>query len=817
MKNKIKVILILTILVASVFSVSLWARPDVIGSESYDNIGYMKLNAGLGIMGSSTWNHNGSWWFNKELAVDPYLNTEWSFNSYTMTWNTAGRWFVSGLAQPKSAIIRWTDDTIVHTGWWTSNNPLAPAKEKHNLTQMFEDDFWIYDSTAKAVVLDSSGSGAYAPLGKFNTMKIRVVAADGTEKFYWIGDTATGSFTYARTYFTDALGKDGLGKYGTVGDATWVITDEKISVRILINTVYNQARFDVQITNNSDVSKGIGFAMTGSPNCIDYNTYDWSQAKTDPNDGITYRKISKYYVPGIGGLTAGKILSGSEVPNKFEIYTYNYPAGATNEYGYPSLSSYITGAQATLGGGDATKPDYLIVDNANFLLKMLLNPFGYWVGQPRGDSGAFDTANIWPEADTKTPYTVDPTYNFSQHEYEPTVYMLTWKTSTVTPSETKRIITYYGMPETDFISGRTVNGKFYRDNMALFIECPTYLNYSTEDTGEDNVNPSEFTVTARVVNMACERTVFDINNISVKINLPAKGEAGYCGLELADGETATKTISGTLGVNSNAIVQWTVKSVGDYSGNASFTVTSNGKFISNTAQIEGLATDEWEQTATRNIVLPTTKKGTVDATWTMGSTPFNASRSIDKSEVFGAGNTIIYKWDPVLTKYTEIDDIAALIPGEGYWIGKDNSVSQIDYTYPGDMKLNDVDTSNPYYMTEKHLTLYKGWNLIGNPYVFSAQWFNCKIRDKKTGNVANLKDSVNTNRWLGGAIYNWNDSANRYDVQGTATAQLLPNKGYWVYAYRDLEILFTPTMFPGTQVNDAGTVYQLGTPVPSNY
>ena len=90
MKNKIKVILILTVLAASVFSVSLLAAPSVVGSESYDNAGYMKLNAGLGVMGSATWNHNGSWWFNKDTAVTPYLNSEWSFNSYTMTWNTAG-------------------------------------------------------------------------------------------------------------------------------------------------------------------------------------------------------------------------------------------------------------------------------------------------------------------------------------------------------------------------------------------------------------------------------------------------------------------------------------------------------------------------------------------------------------------------------------------------------------------------------------------------------------------------------------------------------------------------------------------------------
>jgi len=856
------------ILCACVFtvllSVSSVSAPVTVGSYSYDNSGSMKLDAGVGVMGNIPWNHNGSWWYERNNVYSDYPVDEWTGNSYILTWDTPGRWYVSALSLERRTIIRWTDAGFVYS--YT-----MPYQEEnsnnHALTQMFESAWWAWDGDAKIVRAYYEIPYGFGPAGKFNTLKLRVVYPDGAERFYWIGDPDTSSLTFARQYEDEDLNSGGIGKYGQYAEAIWTITgnpgdelveqfgQENIQVRIVITTVYNQARFEFQITNNTPYSKRIGLAMTGAPNVCDLMTPNWSQYKIIPAyaDGspiepyastpydYTLTGIVKYkqvicFIPGVGQINRAKILSANEVPDKFEMYTYDYPmdyfAGTIDldYYGFPSSQSYVTSARATLSGGDATKPDYLIVGNADNILKMRAVPFGH-TAQRDGDTGLFDDGNgatsVWPEpGPNRAGFVPDPTYVFREQEYVPVVYMATWNATSVSSGATKQIITYYGMTGTDFTTGRQVGTRFYRDNMSLFVESPTYLSYNADadGLGEDGIYPKEFVVTARVVNMAVERVAFNLSNLKTTINLPKKGEPGYCGLILADGETATKIMPiDVLGVKSDVTVSWRVVATGDVSGNVSFTVDSEGKFIGNPQyQHPDLPSDDWKQTVVRKIMIPSAKEGRLTAPWTMAVSPFSLDRYTSKDEIYGTDTVAVFTWDPIKSgsgEYIQQEDLSKITPGQAYWIAKDKNVNIIDYKYPSDAKFNDVNTSIPNignYMVETHLTLYRGWNLIGNPYVFPAQWFNCSIRDKRTGDVATLKDAVEKNYWVGASLYNW-DGDSRYKIQRSVTAEMLPNVGYWVYAYQDLELIFSPTKFPGTEAFSGGTDYRMGPTIPSYY
>lgn len=827
----------------------------------------MKLDAGMGVEGSTLWNHNGSWWYEKAPGYSGYPVTDWTGNSYIMDWGTAGRWYVSALSLTRRVIIRWDPTTRV----LSYTRPYQESNEKnHALTQMFENAWWAWHGDSKLVIVFDDSTSGFAPAGKFNTLKLRVVYPDGSERFYWLGDTATSTLTYARQYEDEDLDADGKGKFGQYAEAIWNITGdpdddliktygpENIQVRVLVTTVYNQARFDFQITNNSttNTSKRIGLAMTGAPNVCDYMLDNFSQYKEIPTrsdgtplgryeptpydyemSGITEFKKAMFFIPGIGQIDKPKILSGNELPEKFEMYTYDYPqnyyTGTIDKdiYGFPSADSYVTSARATLSGGDATKPDYLIIGNADNVIKMRAIPFGHYGPLGRTpDTGAYDDGNgstsVWPEpGPNRAGFIPDASYDFREQEYVPVVYMLTWNATNVSPGATKEIITYYGMTGADFTTGRQVGSKFYRDNMSLFVESPTYLSYNADDsgTGKDGIYPKTFKVTARIVNMACEPTVFNISNLKATINLPKKGDPGYCGLVLADGESATKTIPGILGLRSDDSVSWDVVAMGDVSGNVSFTVDSEGKFIG-TAQYQhpGLPSDDWKQTVTRKIMIPSSKQGRLSTPWTMAASPFTLDRNTSKDEVYGTDTVALFTWDPTRSGsggYVQQEDLSKITAGQGYWIAKDNNINIIDYYYPTDAKFNDVDTtvsSSGDYMRNVHVTLYRGWNLIGNPFVFPAQWFNCTVRNKRTVEVASLKDAVEKNYWLGASLYNW-DGDSRYKIQRSITAEMLPNVGYWVYAYQDLELVFSPTKFPGTEALSGGNDYRMGPSIAHYY
>ena len=114
-------------------------------------------------------------------------------------------------------------------------------------------------------------------------------------------------------------------------------------------------------------------------------------------------------------------------------------------------------------------------------------------------------------------------------------------------------------------------------------------------------------------------------------------------------------------------------------------------------------------------------------------------------------------------------------------------------------------------MSALGMTLKKGWNIVSNPYVYPMQWLKCVVKDLNSSNIYYMQEAVDAG-WLGQSLFTWDvqkdDSGafdptkGKYVAHNTISTQLIPNRGYWVYAYKDCYLYFEPMMLPDAKIYD---------------
>ncbi len=164
--------------------------------------------------------------------------------------------------------------------------------------------------------------------------------------------------------------------------------------------------------------------------------------------------------------------------------------------------------------------------------------------------------------------------------------------------------------------------------------------------------------------------------------------------------------------------------------------------------------------------------------WNMVSCPLHPSPN-DSGSVFGddAGYDWMFYWystwidEPNPGGAGGWETAATIVPGKGiliYSCLRDN---------PTDA--SGAEITDPSYT----LSLSAGWNLIGNPYGTVVSLGSCEvIYNTLTKSYA---DAVLAD-WIGNAVYIWNGST--HDFIPSGSAELEPWKGYWIFAYYDLDL-----------------------------
>jgi photosystem II stability/assembly factor-like uncharacterized protein len=185
---------------------------------------------------------------------------------------------------------------------------------------------------------------------------------------------------------------------------------------------------------------------------------------------------------------------------------------------------------------------------------------------------------------------------------------------------------------------------------------------------------------------------------------------------------------------------------------------------------------------------PSGKTGLLSG-WNMVSCPLQPSPN-KSSLVFGddAGKNWMFYWYSTWTGVGDPDD-----PDDaGYYgdeYGQANPPYKATTIVPGrgiflsSNKTNDpTDATGSEIPDESYtLSLRAGWNLIGNPYGTIVNLSDCYVNETKT-----YEQAVNESL-IGNAIYIWNGST--YVESHYSTAKLEPWKGYWIFAYHDLDLI----------------------------
>lgn len=437
----------------------------------------------------------------------------------------------------------------------------------------------------------------------------------------------------------------------------------------------------------------------------------------------------------------GMLLKGSDIPSYLEIFD--------------DMEKPATVIRGTFGLADATMPDWLaIADHYQDL---------------------FGIENWIP-----TDYAPDPMRVIDDFEYA-----LAWNPVSVASGASRRIITYTGVGAASASWTNTVNKKVEQDYAVLAVQGPRVLKYdSTLPATQNSLDPQPFTVSAYVNVLNTDAGDYAMKNATATLYLPQ-------GLELEPemGNTPTKVVGAVPSNSESAPVTWKVRATGQYSGELQYSVSASD-------------TSGWQQTVSRKIVVPATKKSVLRYGWQLVHVPFQFSNpAVDHVLGMQWGTFGASYWDPIVSSVSNsYVPVTQTEPGKAFWlrvagIAEWNDVDALqlasDARITGEVMGKQDET--------QYVRIEPGWNMIGNPLVYPVYWGQVLVQ-RGTGGATVTLDQAVSNDWLSKTLFAWNPDKWLYDVIKEDDALLNPWKGYWVRAKQSCILVFRPPVYPGGDV-----------------
>lgn len=606
-----------------------------------------------------------------------------------------------------------------------------------------------------------------APCHYFGYWKLRVgtqmrMIGDGTGSWY---RAVAGQQPYIPTLYPepppDMKSKEPrLGVTGPFIRAIWA-TDSStpsrpILTEIRIHLVRDMVRFEYRITNTGTVTENIGFSQNGDVEVGD-------PVDLSVNNGGFYGPYCNRnyaFLPNVGAAKPitlqHAMMFGGYDPTDSTHRTLNPPVPDSFEI-YDDFENPINGVRNTLALEDATKPDVVAIGEYNDLFHK----------------------DMWVPTD----YSPDP-YN-TMHDM---CWVLCWDQKPLAPGATRTIITYYGLASATSRWTYRVGRTAVRDSGVLAVQAPKSLMYDSADMTNKTVeiSPEKFKVKAYVYNLATDPGPYDLRDATASIWLPP-------GLQLDDvtDNEARKEI-GMVPVNSESQpVVWTVKATGDYVGELPIYVS----VVDNDPSGK-----HWQQTVVRKIYVPATKRGQFKYGWQLMHVPFVFNNPSTNYAFQRALGTFSAKyWDASASVYKQM---AQLKPGQAFWMyiidGPTWKVPEPFFLAKGAAIVGE-DPGTGKQALEQRIPLSKGWNMIGNPFVYPMWWGQVLVYNSTGDETKPLEDAYR-NGWINKTLFSWNTDKWDYDITSDSGALLDPWKGYWVMANRPVILIFRPPVLPGADV-----------------
>ncbi len=380
-----------------------------------------------------------------------------------------------------------------------------------------------------------------------------------------------------------------------------------------------------------------------------------------------------------------------------------------------------------------------------------------------------------------------------------------WDPVSIPPGGTRTIVTYFGNGSAnedlaaDFVSGVEGVEALQFNSAAAATLTDEQKTGATLGTGGAFLAPQTFQIFGGVYNQTAqaspqgepdpEREVV-LNNVAMSLTLPR-------GLVFAPGETSTKVV-GTLRGDAEGRAMWNVVATGETYGALTY-------------QLAVSAPPVGSRTISRVINIPATPLRTFsNADWDLVSFPFTFDPTLsnqgDPSTILNAitrpvdnpgGVVPIFRYDPASSAgggnpYPRVTQIG---PGVGYFYRPSLTRTVL---LAGAVPIPEQAPPSGELGTPYQITLERGWNMIGNPYVYEIPLAYLRIvplENNPSLRSFTFSEAV-TAGFVRGALFYYNGQAGggRYEFLQNLSDPLRPWVGYWLFVNSRVTLVYaTPT------------------------
>ena len=345
-----------------------------------------------------------------------------------------------------------------------------------------------------------------------------------------------------------------------------------------------------------------------------------------------------------------------------------------------------------------------------------------------------------------------------------------WKPKRLGAGQTMTVIHYIGLASA---SSDFTKPNIDRPQYVAAIQGPRAIRYYPDPIGLGELYPVPFTVSAYMEDL---EKYMDLDNASFTITLPP-------GLELDPSENGkyTKILTRIL-AESEGSVSWKVVPVGNPTGIMRYTVSFSAAPTGST-------------TVGREINIPATEVQTLAKGWQMISVPFSLNNT-DPISALGISdfNAVMWRYDPYLRQYKIADQ---LVPGEAYWLRL--TAADTIQMMPGDY------SPIAWAGTQGHqIPLQTGWNLIGNPYLYTVTLGELRFYYRDYGTLD--YDQAVAKGLISRTVFWWDTVFRKYNWSSQRTVQFKPWQGYWLKSMRPgVTMIITPISQIGASLGGEST------------
>lgn len=572
-----------------------------------------------------------------------------------------------------------------------------------------------------------------------------------------------------------------------------------VTIRQTIELVRSKARIQWEIVNSDTIVHTVGLRFSSQL----MNLNDLSAQGQPTNEGF-------FVDPTVGHTNRRQFYTAANMPTHIDVVRRRAPI-LSPPVNYPNLHvrqilrSPDTNTSTGRPALDVTPPDRVLVVDAGYFIPE--RNVGFVAGPLLNPADPADIPNFDDGIATG----------------------LYWDPQPIQPGGRRVIVTYYGVgtPTENLLNSfgnlsyatGTEAVESLSLNTAAVTDPVVQANKSAADIGNNPNIPQQNIATRfyapnriQVFGTLYNRTLTDpqfqvpITNVNMTLNLPT-------GLRFAvpdPNSPNTRDVPlkplGDVAADKDARASWFIEPTGEVYGAVNYTLSIQTGNAGSTA-------------LSRTINIPATPLKRVTASnFQMISFPFefdpNLSNNGDPNTVINGitrpvdPNIHFIRWIPNPQSlfgeggYRRVDRLAA---GESYFYRASfdrvifaNGVFPIPNQAPADVAGQ-----------TKVIQIQRGWNMIGNPYVFEIPLnFLQLIRPDNLLQVYSFTEAVNAGMVRGG-VFTFNPARGDYDFFERFDAPIRPWEGYWVFADSDLLLKFLAP----PQVNAA----VIGpTPVPGN-